>query len=139
MRIGELARRSGVSLDTVRFYERRGLLPAPPRDGSGYRDYGVPSVERVRFIKELQELGFSLAESGSLLSRVDGGGVTCASERPRFEAVLAHIDRRLSELRRTRRKLAQTLAHCAANECKLVDRASSTRVSRVRKRDVPAR
>jgi len=130
MRIGELAARARVGLDTVRFYERRGLLPAPPRDRSGYRDYSEASLERVRFTRELQELGFSLAEVAEVLHRIDRGGASCDSERGRFQEVLARIDRKLAELRSVRRKLARTLARCAANECTLADRASRARLSR---------
>jgi len=67
LRIGEVAGRAGVNVQTLRFYERRGLLPEPPRRASGYREYAPESVRRVRFIKRAQELGFTLAEVEELL------------------------------------------------------------------------
>src|SRR5438105_511917 len=113
MKIGELAREANVSVDTVRFYERRGLLAAPLRRPSGYRDYARSSVDRLRFAKELQCLGFTLDEIVDVLADVDRGAATCAAERKRFELVLARIDRKLTELRGVRRRLARTLARCA--------------------------
>src|SRR5262245_55607140 len=72
MKIGEAADRGGVNLQTIRYYEREGLLPQPPRLPAGYRIYSEPTVKRVRFIKRAQELGFTLAEIRDLLSlRVD--------------------------------------------------------------------
>lgn len=127
MRIGELARRSGVGVDTVRFYEREGLLAAPARSPSGYRDYAPASVERLRFAKQLQQLGFKLHEIAELLDDVDRGSATCAVQQKRFEAVLARVDEKLSELRAVRRGLASTLRRCATGECRLLDVESGGR------------
>src|SRR5258708_37049880 len=68
MKIGEVADRGGVNLQTIRYYEREGLLPQPPRLPSGYRVYTQPTVRRVRFIKRAQELGFTLSQIRELLS-----------------------------------------------------------------------
>src|SRR5258706_5134079 len=98
MKIGELAGSANFSIEAIRFYEKKGLLPVPARRASGYRDYSASSIDRLRFAKELQQLGFKLDEIVELLSDVDRGAATCKSERHRFEAVLARIDQKLAEL-----------------------------------------
>src|SRR5690606_1867317 len=77
MRIGEVAARSGCPPETVRYYERIGLLPAPPRTASGYRDYRPADADRLRFISRGRELGFSLAEIRSLLGLAEDDGLSC--------------------------------------------------------------
>jgi MerR family transcriptional regulator, copper efflux regulator len=119
MRIGEVARRAEVRVDTVRFYERRGLLAKPARRPSGYRDYPASAVERLRFAKQLQGLGFTLDEVAEVLADFDAGLATCAGERPRFQAVLARIDRKLAELGAVRARLTGALDRCAAGTCGL--------------------
>jgi DNA-binding transcriptional MerR regulator len=75
---GELANWAGVNVETLRFYERKGLLPRPPRRASGYREYPLECVRLIRFIKRAQELGFSLREIRELLDLRVQPGVTCA-------------------------------------------------------------
>ena len=118
MRIGEVARRAGVSVDTVRYYERRGVLPPPPREPSGYRSYGSEAVERLRLAKSLQGLGFTLDEVIGALHSADAGDAVCADERWRLEAVLARIDGQLTELRRVRREVTQVLTECDGGRCR---------------------
>ncbi len=120
MKIGEVAAHAEVSVDTVRFYERKGLLPAPARRSSGYRNYAASAVRRVRFVKKVQQLGFSLEEVVELLADVDRGTATCAEERPRFDAVLARIDEKLSRLSEMRSRLVAQLAGCEQGECGLL-------------------
>jgi DNA-binding transcriptional MerR regulator len=120
MQIGELARRSGVSIDTIRFYERRGVLPAPARRPSGYRTYTPATVERIILARTLQGLGFTLDEVSSALRAHDRGGATCQSERWRIEAALARIDQRLAELTALRTRVADTLAACEAGQCRIL-------------------
>ncbi|MBF8189464.1 MerR family transcriptional regulator [Nonomuraea sp. K274] len=120
MKIGEVAREAGVSVDTVRFYERRGVLPAAGRRPSGYRIFSAAAVERIRMAKALQELGFTLDEVAGILAAHDGGGATCASERWRLEAVVDRIDARIAELGRVRRNAAEALECCRAGRCRLV-------------------
>ena len=117
LKIGQLASRSGVSIDTVRFYERRGVLPPPRRRESGYRQYSSATVERIRFTKSLQALGFSLDDIVAVLRDVDAGVATCEQQRPRFEAVLSRIDEKIAELQTVRRKLKSTLVRCGAGRC----------------------
>lgn len=78
LRTGELARQAGVNVETLRFYERKGLLPAPPRRASGYREYPAEAVGLVRFIRRAKELGFSLREIKELLNIRAGPRATCA-------------------------------------------------------------
>lgn len=120
MKIGELAAQAEVSVDTVRFYERKGLLPAPARSASGYRTYSASAVRRVRFVKKVQQLGFSLDEVVGLLEDVDRGTATCSRERPRFDVVLARVDEQLSRLSELRSRLAEQLAHCEQGDCCLL-------------------
>ncbi|MDI3289300.1 MerR family transcriptional regulator [Polyangium sp. 15x6] len=121
LKIGEVARQAGVGVDTVRYYERRGVLPAAPRRASGYRAFTPATVERIRFAKELQELGFTLDEVMEPLHAADTGTASCASEQPRFEAVLARVAQKIVALRAVRRRQMQTLRRCRAHECTLLD------------------
>jgi DNA-binding transcriptional MerR regulator len=127
VKIGEVARLAGVGIDTVRFYERRGLLPAPPRSSSGYRDYSSRTVSRLRLTKQLQQLGFTLNEVVEVLSDVDGGEATCAGERERFEAVLVRIDEKLAALRSMRSRLTKTLRRCESGQCDVLEASEIAR------------
>lgn len=118
MKIGRIASDAGVSVDTVRFYERRGVLPAAERRPSGYREYPASTVERIRMARALQQLGFTLDEIIDALSAHDAGNATCGSELWRLEAAVERIDVRIAELRRTRRALISTIADCQAGECR---------------------
>jgi len=109
----ELANEGGVHLETVRYYERRGLLPKPPRTPAGYRTFDAQAVRRLRFIKRAQALGFSLQEVRELLSlRVDPR-TSCADVRRRTEAKVADIDQKLEALRAMKRALVRLMAACA--------------------------
>src|ERR687891_699538 len=77
MKIGEIAKQAGVTVDTVRFYERVGVLPTPERTESGYRDYEPATVVRIQLTRELQAIGFTLADAVDALAAHDGGGATC--------------------------------------------------------------
>lgn len=127
MKIGQVAADAEVSVDTVRFYERRGLLPAPHRRPSGYRDYPPATVERIRLARTLQQLGLTLDEITDALRAHDSGTATCESERWRLDAVLDRIDTKLAELRGTRRLINTTLKQCRSGRCRL---ATSDRADR---------
>lgn len=118
MKIGEVARRAGVTVDTVRFYERRGILPPAERRPSGYRDFDAAAVERIRMTKALQELGFTLNEIVDALTAHDHGA-TCESERGRLERVVDRLDAKIAELTRVRHAAAESLADCRAGRCRL--------------------
>src|SRR3954466_4120730 len=117
MKIGQVAERAGVSVDAVRFYERRGVLPEPERLPSGYRTYGPATVERIRLARRLQQLGLTLDEVIGALHATDRGDATCDSERWRLEAVLTRIDARMAELRAVRHKVTSVMAACDAGCC----------------------
>jgi len=119
VKIGQVAREAGVSIDTVRFYERRGVLPAPERRPSGYRIFTEAAVERIRMTRALQEMGFTLDEVIDALRAHDAGGATCDSERWRLEAVVGRIDARIAELRRVRRNTMKILDECRVGRCRL--------------------
>src|SRR6266536_831102 len=109
--IGQVARKAGVGVETVRFYEREGLLEEPPRRASGYRQYSDQVVKRIRFIKRAQQLGFSLKEITELLLRVDAQ-TSCEVVKQRTEAKIAEVERKLVELQRMRQALLQVASLC---------------------------
>jgi DNA-binding transcriptional MerR regulator len=117
VKIGEVARNAGVSIDTVRFYERRGVLPAPERQPSGYRTFTESAVARIKMTRALQDMGFTLDEVIDALRAHDAGGATCDSERWRLEAVVDRIDARIAGLRRARRNTMKILEECRAGRC----------------------
>jgi MerR family mercuric resistance operon transcriptional regulator len=110
--IGQVATASGVNVQTLRFYERRGILPRPPRSRGNYRVYHVDAVRRVRFVKGAQNLGFSLREIKDLLSLRARPGERCVEVRRRAEAKLEEIDAKMQSLRAIRKALAKVLAEC---------------------------
>jgi DNA-binding transcriptional MerR regulator len=120
MKIGEVAADAEVTVDTIRFYERRGVLPVPQRRPSGYRDYPPSTVERIRTARALQQLGFALDEVIDALRAHDSGTATCDSEMWRLEAVVDRIDAKIAELRRTRRTIIATMADCRAGRCRFI-------------------
>ena len=119
MKIGELATRSAVSIDAVRFYERRGVLPRADRTASGYRTFNGGDVDRLALVRQLQDLGLTLDEVVEVLQAFDRGGATCASERWRLEAVANRIDERIRLLQTTRRTITAALAACDTGWCGL--------------------
>ena len=92
LRIGEVAARAGVRVDTVRFYERQGLLAAPVRTRSGYRQFPEAAVDRIRFIKQAQAIGFSLVELAEVLPALETARVDYGRARARLSAVAARLD-----------------------------------------------
>jgi DNA-binding transcriptional MerR regulator len=120
MKIGEVARRAGVTIDTVRFYERRGVLPAAPRRPSGYRDYGDAAVRRLQIARRMQALGLTLDEIIETLAAHDAGRATCASERWRLQAALDRVDARIADLQALRREIAAARTACARGRCRLL-------------------
>jgi MerR family copper efflux transcriptional regulator len=112
MKIGELARRTGVAIDTVRYYERQGLLPEPERRPSGYRSYGPDDVTRLHFIRRAKSLGFTLQEIAELLAlssrREDDMGSLKAAAQHR----LADVEAKLAELARIRDGLQTLVDAC---------------------------
>lgn len=109
--IGRLAAAAGVSIDTVRFYERAGLLKKPARTPSGYRQYAATDAARLRFVRRAKALGFSLEEIGELLHLNDGGGRR-ASVRAIATRRLVQIEKQLSELERMQKTLRRLVHDC---------------------------
>lgn len=108
-RIGEVAERSGIGVETLRFYERRGLLGRPARTGAGYRIYDEAVLEQLAFIKRAQAIGFSLDEILGIIKESEGGRSPCHAVRQMARGKLAELDERLRELRRYRTELAALL------------------------------
>jgi DNA-binding transcriptional MerR regulator len=117
MRIGQVANQAGVSVDTVRFYERVGVLPPPARTESRYRDYQPETIERIQLTRELQAIGFTLSDAVDALAAHDAGGATCESERWRLQAVLDRVDAKLAELNALRSRIVQAQEACAHGDC----------------------
>lgn len=121
--IGELSRLAQVHVETIRYYERIGLMPSPPRTDGGRRSYGAGHRRRLVFIRRSRELGFSLDEIRNLL-RLAEEGAACGEVRAAALAHLADIRRKLADLRRMARVLADTAARCAggdARSCPIID------------------
>ena len=130
--IGEMARRSGVGRETIRFYERESLLPPPPRTASNYRRYPPQALDRLRFIRRAKELGFTLDEIRELLSLQDADGDRAAAKRLAAEK-LKEIRARIRQLRRMESVLsaldAQCSGHGPAHACPILETlAGHTRV-----------
>lgn len=110
--IGAIATRAGVGIDTIRYYEREGLLPAPRRRASGYRDYDPGAVARLRFIRRAKDLGFSLEEIRQLLALSGDRAQGVKGVKQRAEARLQAVEQRLRELKRVQKGLRQLIAAC---------------------------
>ena len=127
MTIGALARAGGVNVETVRYYQRRGLLAEPPRPLGGVRRYGEEALRRLHFIRQCQSLGFSLDEVGGLLALDDGRHCTEASALAADR--LKDVRARLARLRRIERALAELVSQCQRSRgrmrCPLIDALSS--------------
>lgn len=112
MRSGELAGRAGVNVETLRYYERRGLLASPPRTPGGHREYPRTAVELLRFVKHCQRLGFTLDDVDELLHLDAGGPESCDAARALATARKADLDARIADLQRMRDSLTELLATC---------------------------
>lgn len=109
---GQLARQGGVGVETIRFYERRGLIERPPRRPSGYRQFPEQTVQRLRFIRRAKDLGFSLKEIKELLSLRLDPDVTCGDVRDRAKLKIESIDRKIATLRKMKSALTKLTAAC---------------------------
>jgi len=110
--IGQVAKAAGVGVETVRFYERQGLIEQPPRPREGFRRYPPETVEALRFIRRAKELGFTLPEIGELLGFCWHEAVDCATVRKRAETKIADIEGRMAALARMRDALGTLVAAC---------------------------
>lgn len=110
--IGRLARLGGVNLETIRYYERRGLLPKPTRTAAGYRQFSPESARRLRFIRRAQALGFSLDEIRDLLALHSAPQPNRSSIRAHAKAKVEDIKRKIADLHAMRRTLEQLVSRC---------------------------
>ncbi len=123
--IGELAKACGVNVDTVRYYQRRGLLAVPERPRGGMRRYGANTIARLGFIRRAQNVGFTLEEVGTLLKLGETPG--CRGARALAAGKLEIVDSRLRDLKRMRRALATLIAQCDAGRgerCPIIENLS---------------
>ncbi|MCH9674357.1 MAG: helix-turn-helix domain-containing protein [Gammaproteobacteria bacterium] len=121
---GMLAKRTGVNLETVRYYEKIALMPEPLRSTGGHRVYGPLDLRRLLFIKRCRDLGFTLQETRELLELVDGGDYTCAEIRDRTSSHLHDVDAKIRDLSKMRGTLRKMVARCDGGlvpECPIVD------------------
>jgi len=111
--IGRVARSAGLAIDTVRYYEREGLLQKPGRTPSGYRQYSPDAVKRLQFIRQAKELGFTLSEIRELLTLKVAPGKSCADVRAHAEAKIADVEQRIAQLNRMKRALTKLATACS--------------------------
>jgi len=127
--IGRLADAAGVGIDTVRFYERRGLLPTPKRTTSGYRLYNADSISRIRFVRRAKDLGFTLDEIQNLLKLQDSAGPK-AEVKAITKLKLEQIDAKISDLTRMRSALESLSAECSGkgsvSGCPIIEAMTGT-------------
>jgi MerR family copper efflux transcriptional regulator len=112
LRSGELARLAHVNVETLRFYERQGLLAMPARRASGYREYPVEAVKRVVFIKRAQLLGFTLRETKELMALWETTGVSCGDMAVIARRKIEEIEAKIRDLRSMRKALTKLIKHC---------------------------
>lgn len=122
--IGTLSKLTGCNVETIRYYERIGLLPAPPRTEGGHRVYGDVHARRLTFVRRSRELGFAIEEVRELLSLVDGKRYTCDEVQALTLDHLADVKKKLADLRQLERVLRKMAAQCSGGkvpECPIID------------------
>ena len=133
--ISHVSRQAGLQPSAIRYYERIGLMPKPPRSGGGHRVYGATHVKRLGFIRRARELGFSLDEVRDLLGLARGHSLTCADVKALTEQHIAGIKRKVTDLRRLERVLEQLAAQCHGNkvpDCPILEALAAGNGSRSR-------
>jgi DNA-binding transcriptional MerR regulator len=123
-RIGDLAHATDTRVETIRWYEKQGLLPRPSRTAGNYRIYGDAALARLSFIRRARDLGFSLDQVRALLDLAEKGDADCASVDVLAAAHLAEIDRKVADLMRLRGELSSLLASCKGGriaECRIIE------------------
>jgi MerR family transcriptional regulator, mercuric resistance operon regulatory protein len=110
--IGELSRKTGVHIETIRYYERIGFVPPPPRGADGRRTFGAEDVKRLCFIKRSRDMGFSQDEVRALLRLADGGEKSCSEVSVIAQAHLKDIRAKISDLRKLEKVLSETVSKC---------------------------
>lgn len=124
MQIGELARTTSTKVETIRFYEKIGLLPEPGRTSGNYRDYGPTHLARLSFVRRARDLGFTLDQVRELLSLSDDRNRPCGAVDTLARGHLAHIDHKIADLLALRRELDGLINQCgqgAISECRIIE------------------
>ena len=124
MSIGELSRKTGCKIETVRYYEKTGLMPSPPRSEGGHRVYADEHLKRLTFIRRGRELGFSMEQIKGLLSMVDSEQLSCGQVATEAEQHLDAVRQRITALKSLESTLAKTLAQCHRGDqpsCPIID------------------
>ena len=122
--IGKLSSKTGVNVETIRYYEKEGILPPPPRTQSGYRDYSEEHCKRLMFVRRSRELGFSLNEIRTMLTMVDGGSLTCAEVK---DVTVTHLDdvrKKIIDLQKLEETLQKIASQCKGGktpDCPIID------------------
>jgi len=122
---GELAKRTGCNIETIRYYEKIGLIPEPPRSASGYRQYDEHHENRLRFVMRGRELGFTIGDLTSLLDLVDRRAVSCGEVERLAKSHLRSVREKICDLRRMESTLSDTVRSCSGQDvpdCPLIDR-----------------
>ena len=123
--IGKLAKRADVNIETIRYYERRGLIPKPDRRESGYREYSDEATKRILFIKRAKDLGFSLKEINELLSLRLDPGILCSEVKNRTELKIEDIEGKIKTLQRMKKALVRLTKSCSGfgpvKECPILE------------------
>ena len=133
--IGELASRAGCLVETVRYYERAGIMPSPPRSEGGHRQYTFEHLKRLSFVRRCRDLGINLERTRGLLGLVDEGGDTCVQVEAIARDHLAEIRRKLSDLRKMERVMIDMVAACDEGEipdCPIIEALFDARDRRPR-------
>ena len=122
--IGTLAKKTGVNIETIRYYEKEGILPHPPRSPGGHRLYKEDDIKRLFFVRRSRELGFSIKEINSLLSLIQVGDYTCAAIHDLTLQHAKEIKQKITDLRKMERVLVEMAAECSRGdipECPIID------------------
>jgi Cu(I)-responsive transcriptional regulator len=122
--IGDLARATGTKIETIRYYERTGLLPPPPRTGGNYRAYGAGHLARLSFVRRARSLGFSLEQVRALLDLAEQRERSCEAVDAIAREHLAEVERKLADLEALRRELASLIGQCrhgTVAECRILE------------------
>ncbi|MBI2735943.1 MAG: helix-turn-helix domain-containing protein [Rhodospirillales bacterium] len=138
--IGSLSQRSGVNIETIRYYEKIGVMPKPGRSAGGYRTYGPEHVKRLHFVRRGRELGFALDELRGLLHLVDGHAYTCAQVHALTIEHLKDIRQKIADLKKLERVMLDMAAGCSRDqspECPVID--ALFKMPPVQSRSSPAR
>lgn len=125
MNIGKVAKQTGVTVETIRFYEKQGLIEEPQRSVSGYRQYPHETVKRVLFIQHAKEVGFTLKDIGELLALRREPGTSCTDIKVRATQKIEEVDQKIEDLTRIREALARMVMKCSGrgslSECPILE------------------